>query len=248
MEPNNSNVVNDGNSVGASSYLDNHKKWWLVLPIIIILIIFWQWISSPMIVTVTGTGSVEVPATNATITFAVLASDPSAQGAITAVNGNATNIKKFLISNGIAEEDISTSQVTAVPASLTTTGGTGFQASITMSAKTIHISNVPNLISSLYSYNVAAVSQPVLSVDNENSLDAQALESAMKDAGQKASSIALKNWKLIKKVVLVSSQSSGTTSTSSSTADTLTKANNTTAAQNGVFQITEAVSVSYKMW
>jgi uncharacterized protein YggE len=201
-----------------------------------------------MIIMVDGTGEVSVPANSATITFAVLSSDPAAQGAIAAVNSKASDIKNFLKGNGIPEEDIDTSQVTAVPASLTTGGGTGFQASVTMSAKTIHVTDVPNLISSLYSYNVAAVSQPVLSVDNENSLDAQALESAMKDAGAKASSIALKNWKLIRKVVLVSSQSSGTTSTTSSTADTLTQANNQTAAQNGVFKITESVSVSYKMW
>jgi len=231
---------------------ETKKIGWLKIPKIILgvvlLAVFWQWITSPMIVTVTGTGEVSVPATNATIILAVLSSDPTAQEAITGVNSKAGDIKNFLKSNGVADEDISTSQVTAVPASLATAGGTGYQASVTMSAKTVHVTDVPNLISSLYTQNVAAVSQPVLSVDNENSLDIQALNSAMQDANQKASGIALKNWKFIKKVVLVSSQSSGTTSTTTSTADTLTQNNNQVAAQNGVFKITESVSVSYKMW
>lgn len=261
MEPNNSVTTGNtplrqgfaGQAGVACDKCDNqkccsYKKGWIVLPVIVFLMIFWQWVTSPMIVTVTGSGVVSVPANSATVTFAVLSSDPTAQGAINAVSSKASDIKNFLKGSGIAEEDITTSQVTAVPTSLTTTGGTGFRASVTMSAKTIHITDIPNLISSLYSRGVAAVSQPVLSVDNENSLDAQAYESAMKDAGQKAGSIAAKNWKLIKKVVLVSSQSSGTTSTTSSTADTLTQANNQVAAQNGVFKITEAVSVSYKMW
>ena len=207
--------------------------------IAILLILFWTWISSPMIVTVTGKGEVNVPATNATVTFAVMSGDPSPQGAITSVNAKTNAIKNFLKSNGVSEADIATSQVTAVPASLTTAGGTGYRATISMSAKTTNVANVAMLVSSLYLNGVDAVSQPVLSVENENALDAQAYTSAMQDAGTKAASIASKNMKGIKKIIVVSSQSSGTTSTASSTSGT---------AQNGVFKITESVSVSYKMW
>lgn len=201
--------------------------------------LFWQWISSPMIVTVTGKGEVNVPATNARITFAVISSDPSPEGAIVSVNAKANNMKNFLKSKGVSEEDIATSQVTAVPASITTAGGTGYRATIAMSAKTTNVAGVANLVSSLYLNGVDAVTQPVLSVENENALDAQAYTSAMQDAGKKAASIASKNLKFIKKIVVVSSQSSGTTSTATSTSE---------AAQNGVFKIVEAVSVSYKMW
>jgi uncharacterized protein YggE len=205
----------------------------------VLLMLCWMWISSPMIVTVTGTGEINVPATNATVTFALISGDPTPQGAITSVKAKAATMKQFLTASGIAEGDITTSQVTAVPAALTTAGGTGYRASITMSAKTTNVANVANLVSSLYANGVDAVSQPVLSVENENSLDAQAYMSAMQDAGTKADRIALKNMKVVKKIVLVSNQSSGTTSTATSTSE---------ATQNGVFKITESVSVSYKMW
>jgi uncharacterized protein YggE len=79
----------------------------------------------------------------------------------------------------------------------------------------------------------------VLSVENVNALDAQAYTSAMQDAGKKAASIASRNLKFIKKIVMVSSQSSGNTSTATSNSET---------TQNGVFKIVELVSVSYKMW
>jgi uncharacterized protein len=243
MEPNNRMSVN---------YQDESKfdlkKHWIVFPILLVLMVLWQWVTSPMIITVIGTGEVNVPATNATVTFAVLSNDQTAQGAISSVQTNAEGIKSFLKTKGVTEADIATSQVTASPLSLTTVGGTGFQASITMSAKTIHVADVGDLVSSLYSNGATAVSQPVLSVENEESLDMQAYNSAMKDANKKASGIALKNWKLIKKIINVASQSSGTTSTATSTADTLTQAHDSVAAQNGVFKIVEAVSVSYKMW
>jgi uncharacterized protein YggE len=215
---------------------------------LIILTIFWQWISSPMIVTVTGSGEVNVPASNATVTFSLTSIDATPQGAISSVTSRAAAITQVLIKSGIAEEDIAQSQVYAVPANLVVAGATGFQASIAMSAKTVHVSNITDLISSLYANGASAVSQPVLSVENEQALDAQAYNSAVKDAKAKAASIGLQNWKFIRKIIAVNSQSSGTTSTATSKADTLTGSKDDVAARNGVFKIVESVSVSYKMW
>lgn len=215
---------------------------------LVVLAIFWQWISSPMIVTVTGSGEVNVPATNATVTFSLTSNDSSPQAAISGVTAKANAIRRVLVSSGIAEEDIAESQIYAVPAALVAAGATGFQASIAMSAKTVHVSKITDLVASIYAGGASAVSQPVLSVENEQALDAQAYESAIKDAKAKASSIGNKNWKFIRKIIAVSSQSSGTTSTATSKADVVTGSKDTVAAQNGVFKIVEAVSVSYKMW
>jgi len=212
------------------------------------LAIFWQWINSPMIVTVTGSGEVNVPATNGTVTFSLTSNDVTPQAAISGVNGKANAIRQILISSGVAEQDVAQSQVYAVPAALVVTGATGFQASIAMSAKTIHVAKITDLISSLYANGASAVSQPVLSVENQQALESQAYESAIKDAKAKATSIGNKNWKFIRKIIAVSSQSSGTTSTATSKADVVTGSKDTVAAQNGVFKIVEAVSVSYKMW
>jgi uncharacterized protein YggE len=220
---------------------------WAILGIVL-LAIFWQWVTNPMIVTVTGTGQVNVPATDGTITFSVTDNDPTPQGAISGEQARADAIKQLLISSGIPEENIIESQVVAVPAALVTAGASGYQAQIAMSAKTVHITGINDLVASLYSNGATAVSQPVLSVENEQPLDQQAYNSAMQDANKQAGAIGLQNWKFIRKIIDVSNQSSGTTSTSSSKADVATGVKTPLANQNGVFQITENVTVTYKMW
>ena len=220
----------------------------LVVLGIIILAVFWQWITNPMIVTVTGTGQVNVPATDGTITFSVTVYDASPQGAISGAQARADAIKQILVNSSIPEENIIESQVVAVPAALVTAGASGFQAQIAMSAKTAHVTGINDLVATLYANGAYAVSQPVLSVENEQPLDQQAYNSAMQDANKQAGAIGLQNWKFIRKVIDINNQSSGTTSTSSSKADVATGTKTPLASQNGVFQIIESVTVTYKMW
>ncbi len=224
------------------------KKVLLAFGVLILVILLWTWVSSPMVVTVTGTGEVSVPATSATVSFSISSQDTSAQGAIAGVKGKVDAVKQMLKASGISEEDIVESQLTVVPASLITQGASGFQAQVVMSAKTIHVTAISDLISNLYNQGVAVVSQPVLAVEKVDELEAKAMDQALKDARSKASKIALKNWKLVKKMIALTQQSSASTATATSKADTLTEANNQQAAQNGVFKIVKAVSVSYKMW
>ncbi len=219
-----------------------------VLAITFFIILFWTWVSSPMVVTVTGTGEVSVPATSATVSFSISSQDASVQGAIAGVKSRAVAIKQMLKASGIPEEDIIESQLTVVPASLVVQGAAGFQAQMAMSAKTIHVTEISGLISNLYNQGVAVVSQPVLAVEKMDELEAKAMDEALKDAKTQAGKIAAKNLKLIKKVIALAQQSSASTATATSKADTLTEANNQQTAQNGVFKIVKAVSVSYKMW
>ena len=157
-------------------------------------------------------------------------------------------MRDFLKSKGVADSDIAQSQITAVPAGMVTPGAGGFQATVTMAAKTVHVSSISSLVSDLYTNGAVVVSQPVLSIENQDSLEQQAFDSALKDAKSQASSIGNRNWKFIRKIVSVSQVSSPSTSTSTTKADTLTGANSQIAATNGVFKIVKAVSVSYKMW
>lgn len=204
------------------------------------------WVNSPMVVTVTGSGEVSVPATNATVSFTLSATDNSINSAVTAVSAKASSMRSFLKTKGIAEGDIAQSQVIAVPASLVTAGATGFQATISMAAKTTHVSEVSNLVADLYSNGAVVVAQPVLSVENQGALSQAAFDAALKDAKLQAAAIGNKNLKFIRKIVSVSQVSSPTTSTSTTRAeDTNTNAQ---ASANGVFKIVSAVSVSYKMW
>lgn len=219
---------------------------WAVLALFALIV--WMYASSPLVVTVTGTGEVSVPATNATISFTLTSNDGSIATAISSVQSKADTMRAFLKSKGVAEGDIAQSQVTAVPAGLVASGGTGFQATVSMAAKTVNVNSVPGLVSDLYTNGALVVAQPVLSVVNQGKLDQEAFDSAMKDAKSQARKIGNSNLKFIRKVVSISQASSPSTSTSTTKADALTNANDSTAATNGVFKIVKGVSVSYKMW
>lgn len=210
---------------------------------IVILLVIYTWISSPMVVTVTGTGEVAVPAESATISFSVAGSDATPTGAITVVKGRAGAIRTMLVGSGVAESDIAESQVRVVPASAVTAGSGGYQAVITMGAKTVHVSDTGTLIANLYSAGASLVSQPIVSVDNKDELEQEAFQAALKDAKRQAGGIALKNLKLIRKVIAVSQITSPSTSTVTSKSETTAE-----ATQSDVFKIVKAVSVSYKMW
>lgn len=214
----------------------------------IVLLIIWMYVTSPLVVTVTGSGEVSVPATNATVSFSLSANDASIGAAVAAVQAKAELMRVYLQENGVSEGDIAVSQVTAVPAALITQGAGGYQATVSMAAKTSHVAGVGNLVSDLYTNGALVVAQPVLSVENEDKLDEEVFATAMRDANAQATKIGKTNWKFIRKVISIDQATSATTSTSTTKADTLTTANDSVAATNGVFKIVKAVSVSYKMW
>ncbi len=224
------------------------KRFFALLGLVFSVLILWQIVSSPMVVTVTGTGEVAVPATNATVTTTVSVNSDTAQNAIGAVTTRSQIIIDLLKKSGIPEENISQSQITSYPAGLVTTGATGYQASLQVVAKTPHVSTVGDLVANLYASGATLVQQPVLSVENQKDLETKATDEALKDAKSQIGKIALKNMKLLRKVVSLYEQTSANTSTTTSKADTVTGAQNQLAAQNGVFKITKAVSVSYKLW
>ncbi len=224
------------------------KKVLAILGFVFVVLVLWQWISSPMVVTVTGTGEVSVPATSATVTTTISVNSDSAQNAINAIKDKSNSIKTVLMNNGVAESDISESQITSYPAGLVTTGATGYQAAIQVDAKTDHVSTIDGLIANLYSAGATLVSQPVLSVENQGELEQQASDAAIKDAKTQISKISWKNLRFIRRKVALYEDEGETTSTTTSKADVVTGSQNQLAVQNGVFKITKTVSVSYKLW
>ena len=224
------------------------KKILVVLALLALGIFAWMYLSSPLLTNVTGVGEVSAPATNATISFSITANDATAQNAITNVNAKALSMTEFLKTKGIAGSDIAEGEVTAVPAGLITQGATGFQASITMAAKTTHVSTISTLISELYINGAVVVSQPVLSVENRADLEQTAYETAMSDARSQAGKIALSNWKLLKKIVAITQTTSGGTSTATTKPGGTDTGASQTAVENGVFKIGKTVTVTYKMW
>jgi len=214
------------------------KKGFAVFLAVIVAAFIINWLNSPLVVSVTGSGELSVPATAATISLTVSASDASPQNAINQAKARVNNIRQLLRSTGIDEKDIVESQVTAVPASAYTSGASGFQASINMGAKTLDVVGIDSLVTQLYSNGAMIVTQPVLSADKQEELEAKAMDEAMKDAKKQANEIARKNFKLIKKIVNIQQATSASTATVTSKTDTL----------GNQFKIAKAVQVSYMMW
>lgn len=215
------------------------KKFLVAFVFFVTLAITWQYINSPMIVTVTGTGEVSVPAANAIVSFSVSSNDSSIQNAIANANAKALTVRELLKSKGVAEGDIAQSQVVTAP---------GFTATITMAAKTNRVADVSTLVSDLYRNGVSVVSQPILSVDNQDKLEDEAFNLALMDAKNEAKKVSGANWKFVKKIIALTQSASSGTSTATTKADTLTEAGSVVAAENGVFKIVKTVSLTYKMW
>jgi uncharacterized protein YggE len=223
------------------------KKLIISTLLIVAMIFVWQWISSPMVVTVQGLGEVTVPATSATISLTVAANSTTASASIDTVKDKANSIRTLLIASGVLENDISESQLVSYPAGLVTVGAEGFESSIQMTAKTTDIDEVGELVGNLYNAGAALVNQPVLNVENQEKLEEQATKEALKEARAQAMSIALKNFKFIKKMVALSEQTSETTSTSSVKPGLFSQDFSETAAKE-TFKFAKLVTVSYKMW
>lgn len=221
-------------------------KWIQVLLGIVLTVFLINWVSSPLVVTVMGTGEVKVAANNVTVSLSVVGMDTTPQGALTKLQNKVEVIRKILEPAVTSKADIVESQITTLPAAAISAGAIGYQASMTMVVETFNIKAVGDLVASLYSNGASVVSQPVLSATAQDELEQQAMDAAMADAGKQAKAIAKKHWKLIKKIVVVTQASSPTTSTVSSQSDTLN--NQGGLIDNGVFKITKAVTISYKMW
>lgn len=215
---------------------------------ILATIFIYSWIMSPMIITITGVGEVKAPAETATLTFTLSSNADNPQNATNAVKSIVANIKTNLASSGIPESDIFESQTTVLPASAVVTGATGFQATTSMGIKTNKINSLDGITNNLYSMGAIVVTQPILSVGNVDKLEKQAYDLALKDANKKSWGIALSNWKLIKKIVLIEQSNTESTSTVTSKADTTLQIEKNLSPDDGLIKISKVVSVSYKLW
>lgn len=81
------------------------------LVIIIVGGFLWKWVTTPMLVTVTGTGSVVVPATSASISITVSSAQNTVAAALTDAQTKVSAVKEVLIKNNVQAEEISVSQV-----------------------------------------------------------------------------------------------------------------------------------------
>jgi len=227
--------------------LNTFKKPLFLLSVFLFLI-FWQWLNSPMIITVTGSGEVSAPAESATVTFTVSVDDQSVSQAVSLTGDRVNSIKESLTSLGIAESNIYESEIATYPTNTLREGASGFTAVSTMGIKTNGTENIEKIIPLLYEKGATLVSQPVLSVDNTQKLEADAFNLALKDAKKRANAIALKNLKFLKKIVLVEQTQTQLTTTVTTKADVETQVEQNISPESRMIKIQKTLSVSYKMW
>lgn len=217
-------MENEGSKVG------------IALIAVIFALVVGMWVFSPMEVTVTGTGKVAVPATSATFNVTVVSAKDSANESLNEVRGKVNKIKEVLGEIGVGAADISESQVTITPAAAVTEGAKGYQATSTMSVKTRNVAQVGEIIVNMYATGAVVVSQPVVSVEDVNKLEQEALDGALEQA--KASLKNTVGFRPIRKIVAIQQASSGESATATKAIDSNDKQ----------FEIVKAVSVTYRVW
>lgn len=215
---------------------------------VLALIFAYSWITSPLVITVTGTGEVSAPAENAVLTFSLASNKDNPNDAVFEVKNMVVRIKESLKNFGVGNSDVYESQVTVVPAGAVVAGATGFQATINMGLKVDSITSLDSLTASLYSMGAQVVSQPQLSVKDSEKLDSDAYQLALKDAKSKANTVAFKNWKLIKKIVLIQESQTPATTTITKQASDIDQAELNVDPNTGLIKFSKVLSVSYKMW
>lgn len=224
------------------------KKYFLYSLVLIILLVIYQWISSPMVVTVTGVGEVSAKAETATLTFVLSSNNESPQSASDKVKETLKKIKETLKTSGIPESDIYEASTVILPASSVVAGATGYQATLNMGVKTTQINNLDGITASLYSQGAVVVTQPILSVGDKEKLEKEAYDLALKNVKKQSNNIAFKYLKLFKKIVLVQESQTSPSSTVTSKADTVAQIDKNLSSEDGLIKISKVLSVSYKMW
>jgi uncharacterized protein YggE len=218
------------------------KKYLSYLLAVLLLIFTYSWITSPLVMSVTGVGEVSVPAENAVLTFTLASNKVSPSEAVTDVKNNITNVKNSLKNLGIGDSDVYESQVAVTPSE------SGFQATVNMGLKVNSISNLDQLTTSLYGMKAIVVSQPQLSVKDSQKVQDEVYQIALKDAKSKANKMALKNWKLIKKIVLIQESETPTTTSITKQANEADQTELNIDSSTGLIKFSKVLSVTYKLW
>lgn len=224
------------------------KKVLMLFALLLFVIFIYQWASSPMVITVVGSGEVSATAENVTVTFSIGGKGDTASSALSDLNSRKEKIREALKNLSVLESDIYEQQATVYPSSLAVSGASGFTASASMGFKTVLVNNVDSLTSTLYTLGASVVSQPILSIKDKDTLDQKAYDLALKDAKSKANRIGNRNLKFLKKIILVQESQQNPTSTVTSKPDTVTQIDYNIAAETGVIKVQKLLSVSYKMW
>lgn len=230
------------------SVFSEHSSFFRNLFLIVFGLIFYVWITNPMTVTVTGYGDADVPANSAIISLTVTDVDISAAQAQANLEQKVYEIKKTMTEAGVDPAKLVQSQTQILPASTVSPGASGFAATVTLGGPTGNIQNISTLTSTLYERGASLVAQPVLQNENIESLEADAMKKALKDAGEQAGKIGTQNWRFFKRVGTIIQAETPKTGTFTTETQGGAEAGLGKIIAPNSFKISKAVQVTYLIW
>jgi len=223
-------------------YMENTKKYVYGFLGVVILFFVWRHITNPLVVTVSGSGKVAVPATEALVAATVVETADSVDLVEKNLKTKIGAVRLAMVNGGVDEKSLSQSQVTITPLAAVVSGAKGYSATVQVSGQSKDVANLNILIVKVYQAGASIVSQPVVQVSNQQELENSALKMALVEADKNAKYLAKLKWKMFKKVVSVQQASSGNTSTSTK----ISSDNNGVVGSS--FEVAKAVSVVYYLW
>ena len=209
---------------------------WIVGLVVIASLAIGMWAFSPTEVTVTGIGKVSVPATIASFNVTLTAAKDNPDEALREVQARVDTLKRSLAEVRIGSEDITETPVTVTPAAAVVANAKGYQAMSTLTVKTGNPTLVGELVVKMYQSGATLVSQPTVGVDDLEKLESQALNEALVNARTNLRDTV--GFRPIKKRVAIQQASSGNTAAATKVIED----------NKGAFEVTKAVSVTYRVW
>jgi uncharacterized protein YggE len=223
-------------------YMENNKKYLVGFFGLIIGFFVWRYVSNPLIITVTGSGKVTVPASMARLSVSVVETGDDATKVEQAIRAKIAGVRLSMVTNGVNDKSISQTQMQITPLSAVVSGAKGYSAQVNLVGQVTDVSNLSGLVVKLYQSGASIVSQPVIEVENQQDLENQALKMALADADKNLKMVSRLKMKLFKKTVSIQQASSGNASTASKVVE----------AEGGVsgtsIEVAKAVSVVYWLW
>lgn len=208
--------------------------------------LLWHWATTPMVVSVSGTGRVSVPAEKAAFSVTVSVVDPDLTHAVTEVRQKVTTLRGLLENEGISSDWVSETQLQVMPVGALVAGATGNQAVVTLLVETPYVNTVSQLVVFLYQNGATLVSQPVVVAENQQDLENQALQEALAKADQSAKMISRKKWKFFRRPISITQASSGQAATETKAGLAMTETGELVPGGD-TFEIVQAVSVVYEL-
>jgi uncharacterized protein YggE len=213
----------------------------------LVLLVVYNYLRSPLVVTVNGMSRKVVPADTASLTFNVSATEDSAPMAVTAVTNKVAVMKAGLKQAGVTEAEMMETQPQVYPAALVVPGSSGYQANLTVGVKTKQVTSIGPMMTSLYEQGAVLVSQPVFLVEDMSRYENEVLAEALHNAKGKAVEIQRRHLKPVRQVAAITqaeTETSGTVTMKTTGEDTLM--GNTLTTDN--ITLVKMVNVSYRMW